>query len=289
MAFNFDWYAATVLGVTDVDRVASRILHGSGALGLRAAGGRYNYPTSYLGEFPGGGSIQIFYGKNRDVFVVATSGAAPHVAAVLREVWPVHAVSRADVAFDVDEPGVFDRLWPQISALRFSRPGRPIASNQVGDWEDGIRGRTYYAGAFSSAFLVRCYEKGLEQASKHPDQKFSPDWCRVEAQNRPAKKADKLAAASATPEELFAWTPFGAAVIKLIADLELTAHSPARVEATDPEYWLARQYSAILNRWLALPDHELRVIMMATLKRALSDPQPTERATAGPEDLPAPF
>lgn len=268
MTFNFDWYGATLTDETDQDRVAARLLHDSGALGLSAGRGGFNYPFSYTGAFPGGGSLTIYYGKDKPVYVQGTSSAAPHVAEVLRRIWPHHTVSRVDVAFDVDEAGSFEKLWPAVHALTKGRAGKPIKSELAGDWLDALNGRTYYAGGRASAYRVRVYEKGHEQRASHPDQTFSLDWTRVEAQVRPAKSWDKLAAASATPEELFAWTPFGAAVIQVIADLQLTPQSPRRVDSTDPEYWLARQYGTVLTRWLLLPDAELRMMMQDTLTRA---------------------
>lgn len=273
MAFNFDWYGATLNGEIDPDRVAARLLHDSGAVGLTAGRGGFNYPNSYSGSFPGGGTLSVFYGRDKPVYVQGTSAAAAHVADVLRSFWPDHSVSRADVAFDVDEAGSFEKLWPAVHALTKGRAGKPIKSELAGDWLDALHGRTYYAGGRASAFRVRVYEKGHEQRSSHPDQTFSLDWTRVEAQIRPAKSGDKRAAATATPAELFAWTPFGAAVLQVIADLQLTPHSPRRIEATDPEYWLARQYSAVLARWLLLPDADLRAVMVSTLDRALSSPQ----------------
>lgn len=284
MFFFFDWYGATPRGVTDPDLIASRVLIGLGPVVLRDGAGGLNYPYSMRGDLPAGGSLAIYYGNDKDVFVQATGGAAQHVADVLRRAWPDHTVARVDVACDFDEPGCFGRLWRAVDDERKGRAGKPIAAELAGDWLDAVNGRTFYAGGRSSAYRVRVYEKGHEQRSKHPDQTFSLDWTRVEAQVRP-KGAGKRTAAQLAPEALFAWTPFGAAVLRAVARLKLEPQAPKRAEATDPEYWCARQYGVLMRRWLELPDHELRAVMMTALERAASSPSPST-SPEGAEHLP---
>lgn len=284
---GFDWYQATLTGVRNVDEVAARLVHGSGSLTLRTGHGGYNRPKSLRGELASGGSIAVYFGDDLDVHVVGTSSASPHVAAVLREHFPVHTVSRVDVALDFDQPGAFDRLWRTVHGLATGREGRRVGTSTAGDWIDGIDGRTLYAGGPKSRLRIRVYEKGHEQRAKHPDQSFSLDWARVEWAVRPDSRS-KLAAATATVEELAAWTPFGAAALSSVYGLQMDAHQLARVPSTDPEYWLARQYAATLVSWLSLDDGDLRNRMVTALARAGSSPNTPQPAGAGTEFLPVP-
>lgn len=273
--FCWDWYQATLTGVTDPDLVISLLLMEAGGLVLRESAGGFNHPRSVRGDFSGG-SVAVYFGGAQDVHVLGTSGAAPHVAAVLRRTFPDHTVSRLDACVDFDQAGSFDQLWRMVYDLartpRRGGRGGVIGTETAGDWMDAERGRTLYAGGVRSPYRVRVYEKGHEQTAKHPDQTFSLDWTRLEAQIRP-HGAGKRAAATATPQEAFAWSSFGAAVLEAVAGLALEPLAPARVPSTDPEYWLARSYSAVLARWLLLSDAELRAVMVSTLERALSSPQ----------------
>lgn len=268
--FDWDWYQATLTGISDPDRVVSLLLLDAPGLVLRESSGGFNHPRSLRGDYSGG-SVAVYFGGAQDVHVLGSSGAAPHVAAVLRRDFPDHLVSRLDACLDFDQAGSFDRVMGLVyeTARTPRRGGRGgvIGTETAGDWLDRENGRTLYAGGRGSAYRVRVYEKGHEQRSKHPDQTFSLDWTRLEAQIRP-HGAGKRSAALATPQEAFAWSTFGAAVLLAVDGLELEPLAPARVPSTDPEYWLARSYSAVLSRWLLLSDGELRTAVLTTLARA---------------------
>ena len=251
---DFDWYQATVTGETDHELVISHLLYDCGPVVLKSGSGGFNRSHSARGDFPGGGSLAIYWGDDQDVHVVGSSAAAPHVAQVLRSLHPNHTVSRADVAYDVDQRGAFDRLYKVAHLLAGTpRRGRRMGTSLAGDWLDSINGRTLYAGGPTSRLRVRVYEKGHEQRAKHPDRLFSLDWARVEWQIRP-DSAGKRRAATATPAELAAWTSYGAELLQAVTSLGLTPTAPARVASTNPEFWMARQYSAILREWALVPD-----------------------------------
>lgn len=247
---GLDWYQATITGVTDPQEVAARLLHGSGVSALKEGHGGFNRPSSLRGESAAGGSVAVFFGAEQDVHVLGSSSAAPHVSAVLREFYPVHTVSRADVCLDFDHEGAFDKLWREIHRLATGREGRRVGTTLAGDWLDGLAGRTLYAGGPTSRLRIRVYEKGHEQRAKHPDREFSLNWARVEWAVRPDSKS-KLAAATATVEELAAWTPFGAAALEAVYGLGLDPQAPARTPSTDPLFWLLRQYGPLLRKIVA--------------------------------------
>lgn len=291
MSFKFDWYQATLHGVLSVDLVVSELLSGVEFMDYSEGAGGFNRPFSLRAKSMDGGSLALYFGAELPVHVVATSSLAPAVADVLRERFPGHGVSRADVAFDLDQPGAFDRLYKAVHFIartpRRAGRGGVVATSTVGDWLDGLDGRTLYAGGPTSALRVRVYEKGHEQRSKHPDKTFSLDWCRVEWQIRP-NSAGKLLAATKTPSELAAWTGFGSEVLAAVAALDLEPCAPARVPSTDPLFWMARQYSKILTEWASLSPAEIQLRVFAALELAGSSPVPFNVRPTGSENLPSP-
>lgn len=261
---QIDWYGCTLTSIYDEMQVVQKL----GGLALASPGGRkQNYPASHVWELPLGGTAQVWYGAGLEVHLEFSSGACDTLVPITRKLWP-HRVSRADVAIDYDFPNAFEVLMRPLDAIAQAQRPNPVTTNTYGDWIRNTPGRTLYLGAFKSRYLLRIYEKGVEQASKHPDQTFSPNWVRVEAQTRPTTSAHKIALSTMTADEIFAYTPFGAQVL---GHLRGTEHVPlplTRVPSTDPEYWLGRHYGALIARWLVLPDDALRARLTAVLERA---------------------
>ena len=107
----------------------------------------------------------------------------PEAVKQLRErFW--HRVTRVDACADFDAPGAFERLLEPC--LEVKRTGH-IYAQQLGDWEQPEKGRTYMMGAATSVARVRLYEKG-----KQPEYAHLPELvnlARIEVQVRPAKAA----------------------------------------------------------------------------------------------------
>lgn len=265
---QLDWYACTLISNFDESRVLEKL----GGLTLAKPGGRrLNYPASYVWETSNGGTVQVWYGAALEVHIELSSGACDTLVDVIRKLWP-HRVSRADVAIDYDFPNAFETLYRPLDRLaQEQRPNR-VKTHVMGDWIRNTPGRTLYLGAFRSRWLGRIYEKGAEQAAKHPDQTFSPNWVRVEAQVRPSSSAHKLALASMTPDQIFAYTKFGSLVLAHLRGVDHVPLPLERVPSTDPEYWLGKQYGATLSRWLILDDSALRARLVAVLERVAALP-----------------
>lgn len=241
----FDWYECTLVDVFDPDPV----VHALGGSTLSVANGHQNYPSSFAWELPEGGSVQVWWGSDLEVHVVLTSAACDTRVETLRALWP-HRLSRGDVAFDYDSPDAFNLMWPRLHALAQGFKPNPVRVDTRGDWISGSNGRTLALGSRSSVLYTRCYEKGKEQRTKHPDQEFSDDWIRVELEVKPSKAADKLAAALLDPISLACLTKFGTeAVLLLVGHAEANA-TPKRVPSTDPLFWMIRQYGGHLSRLL---------------------------------------
>ena len=177
------------------------------------------------------------------------------VASVLREWFPDHSVSRADVAFDVDTPGSFERLYKRVHVLARDGAavgGRKVGTSTEGDWLDQEAGRTFYAGGRTSRLRVRVYEKGHEQRSKDPACGASLDWTRVEWQLRPSSD-QKRWLATASPLDALGLSPFGASVAAAVLgeDVEVVGNT-LMFASQDPGYWMVHQYRAVVLDLLAL-------------------------------------
>lgn len=268
---GWDWYSCTLTGIFDAQLVTQKLAPGGA---WRAGGAKQNYPASYALSLASGGSVQVWFGGSLEVHVVLTSAACDSLVDLVRSTWP-HRVSRADAACDFDFPGAFDALFPQLIELANTRKPNRVAVDRHGPWFDGddkTQGRTVYLGKRQSRWFGRFYEKGLEQRKKHPDQEFSSDWVRAEAEVKPSSSEHKSQLSTMTPVEAFASTAFGAAVLELLTGAVVESVPLHRNPSTDPEYWLARQYHPVLTLWLGLDDSELRARIVATLERASSRP-----------------
>jgi Replication initiation factor len=260
---RWDWYQATLKGSSDALTSVNAITR---ALGETISGGgrwvtcKGLYGYSQGVELKGVlvGSVRVFWSAT-DVHVQATSEAAESIVEVLRRVWPLHLVSRADVAYDVVDPGSFERLYGRVHALaRTPRAGGMVSTSTVGDWLDGIDGRTFYAGGVSSRVRVRVYEKGHEQRAKDRGSMASPDWTRLEWQLRPTSN-QKAWLAQASKVEALGLSAFGADVAKDIVGVDVVpAGNLLRFASQDPAYWMVRQYRVVVLELLGLDPEDIR-------------------------------
>lgn len=137
-------------------------------------------------------------GRNPHPNIKATSHHAQRIAPWVREVFPQHKVSRADIAFDFSFPGAFDELTARIEpiskkARTSSRFVGDLAENDPDYPEEKRGGRTWYFGSTQSDQMVIVYEKGFEMRSKGLPN-VDPHLVRVEVRVRPQKQRKQVAA-----------------------------------------------------------------------------------------------
>lgn len=179
------------------------------------------------------------------VHAFATGSMAHTFASVVRLHYPVHRLSRADVAVDFDEPAA----WPSLVSLaeylfdnKFVRR-RPFYHGAMGceslDTSSGD-GRTVEVGSRQSVHFGRFYEKGKK------DDKTRPNWCRAEIEFKPRGDA-RWAYASASPAEMLAATPLGAEVLRVLLGEFAVRPCPAGAvrEASD----LDKSAAALVKQW----------------------------------------
>lgn len=190
---SWDWYQATIPARSEVIQSAF----------LAAFGGSFEEVPGINGYTYGVAHSKLRFsiywgGHNTNPNVKATSHHAQLIAPWLRQAFPEHRVSRADVAFDFSFPHAFDWLTSQVEPVAEKRG---VSSKFVGDlrencpdWPEEKRsGRTWYFGSFRSDMMLTIYEKGFEMRSKGVVN-ADPNLVRLEVRVRPQKSRKALAA-----------------------------------------------------------------------------------------------
>lgn len=254
----FDWYSATVQA--DPSELVAELVRANDLSSYRP--GRPLHGYTQAAQIVRGDQVLstvMWGGVNEGVHAFASSSDAIAFARFMRQLFPAHTVSRADVCHDYTEPGSWDKLF---TVLRAYAERHRLKTSVAGDWLGKEDGRTFYVGAPSSTVRVRLYEKGIQTGT-------DPNWVRLELVVRPGNADAKRWLASASPDECWGasrWT-------KSLAE-ELLAVCPPRVavgtvyQPSDDERaltWLLRQYGPLLERvagglhggWDALGPHLL--------------------------------
>jgi hypothetical protein len=196
----FDWYQASIPALPDQIEAAF----------IKKFGGEFSDAAPINGYDKGRGHsdlrFSIYWGQHHaHPNIKATSHHSQRIAEWVRECYPRHKVSRADVAFDFCFDGSFDYLTEKVAPIG-KKAG--VTSKFVGDpdendpeYPDEMRtGRTWYFGSTKSDCMVTVYEKGLELRSKGIEG-ADINLCRLEVRIRP-QKLRKMQAASLTPFEM---------------------------------------------------------------------------------------
>jgi DNA relaxase NicK len=173
---------------------------------------------------------------------------------VVRELWPEHRVTRADVAEDFAAEGAYEALERACRSVyrEMGVKGRAIVPDDPRD------GRTYYGGAASSDVRVRLYDKTAEARRFLPEARHDevPDhWARLEVQVRPRKGVKDLACRM-EPAQFWGCARWTASLASAAMQLEVERirMNPARESDHDRAYrFLLEQYGRTFAR--LLEDH----------------------------------
>lgn len=179
------------------------------------------------------------------VYAFATGSNAHTFASVIRSLYPVHRLVRADIAVDYNHSLAWVSLYHLAVYLhkdKFVRnPPHYIGDlgKEAVDTPHG-RNRTIYLGSRESVHMVRIYEKGKK------DNPSLPDWVRVEVEFKPRGNA-RYAYASATPAECLAATSLGSELLRALFDSSALRPCPAGAVRglTDFE----RSANALVAQW----------------------------------------
>lgn len=184
---QFDWYQATISAPHQViiDQVMAS-LDGAHDVEHLDHGGKGYKGTALIRDRGQDTLATLLYAsKSASPNLKGTSHNAVPVANLIRRHWPVHSVSRLDVAEDMTADGLFDNIEDRMRKIA---RGHSIESGKVIVPDVAAKGRTYYVGAASSATMVRLYEKGLHEIGRG-NADADPNHVRLEIQARPQKAA----------------------------------------------------------------------------------------------------
>lgn len=242
---RFDWYESTH-DELDEGLAASRF---AAALGGRVTDGkgRNGYAICHV-IARGDDELLRVYGRSSrfgEVHFQVSSESCDEVVPLIREWWPAHRVSRADVS--VDFAADFDELDGRALELA---TGRGISHRLV---TDSAGGATRYLGAPSSENRVRVYRKSEQLRSLHPERAAEiPDGIvRVELQNRPGKRDVKELAARMSPDEFWGfgqWTQAFAVELLGVDAERVPTHFRRPSEFSRMLHFLGSQYGPAFQR-----------------------------------------
>lgn len=250
---RFDWYQTTI------GREPSHIL---GALleyygerhQVEEGRGMHGYRQRFnVADDEGAIKASVLCGGNRGAYPNAWASGYDTDAfvEVIRGQFPgKHVVTRCDASEDFVAPDAYKRLR---GAVRAAARGAGVKCREILPDDDPEAGRTYYAGAPSSAVRVRVYDKGLQLRAMLPSERAAEipeDLTRIEVQVRPKGEAREIAARieAADVWGFAAWTK-EAAVGAFALDVPRVSIRPWR-ESDDKraKRYMLMQYGPLMRR-----------------------------------------
>lgn len=256
---RFDWYSASVPSQVSVleDTINS-------TFGTQFLPGKPVPPYKTCDHHQGTDFRVHYDGCNPHPYFVATSAAAKDGARFLRENFPDHRVSRADVCIDLLEDDGFQRYVSEITPIARKRN---VDCMMIGDPDpESTKGRTLYFGSAKSDIRLKVYEKGLEQIGK--GNKTAPaNWIRIELQAR-CRKERKTQAATLKPEDFFGFSGWTTTVAERVLG-QITEYIPdpsLRLSDLDRKMGhMVKQYGATIQ---ALCDRDGPQVTLARIYAA---------------------
>lgn len=246
---QFDWYAATV-PEKDANRVIDYMASLQPLGSIESARPRHGYEgqTVIRGE-DGDVWASILHGGTNGINVYGSGASANVVADAIREAWPWHMVSRADVASDMRGEGVFEQLVPVCQRVM---RGHGVTGRQLRD-DDPEKGVTYYMGSRSSQTFGRLYEKGKEQYAKTKDKKYLEylDWIRLELETKPQKQ-NRLECSQYSPDQFWGMSRWARTIAQEVLSHEAAKVGVSLYKVSDTmlsRMHLVRQYYKMLDHW----------------------------------------
>lgn len=156
-------------------------------------------------------------------------------------------LTRADIALDFQ----MDYLAAHAIAKEYAEQ-KGIATSLVGDWEQGINGRTYYIGKSRSGSesYIRLYEKGIEMRGRGFGAPL--DLIRLEVEYKPKKyKRDSIKSLDAA--DLLATASYPLALFQNFMPLGIDANritTPPKKSFEDSLEHMITQYGSVLEQYI---------------------------------------
>lgn len=166
---RFDWYQPTIPDspIVIVEELLARLAPGGE---VQEGRGKNNYWQSFTIRDRDRERVAVVLagGPNGDPNVMASGTACDAFVPVVRELWPEHRVTRADVAEDFQGEGSFETLEAVCRSTLSKHP-------RVKGWayvpDDPAEGRSYNMGSVTSDVRMRLYDKSAERRAKLPPER----------------------------------------------------------------------------------------------------------------------
>lgn len=243
---KFDWYQAsipevspelvmTTLAKSDYygEWVETKPIKGYGIGAQFVLGDQVKFTINHSGQ-------NIEHGSN----VLATGGAAPILAELIRSNFPTHKVSRVDSCEDYHHADAYDYL--RKKALKIARERRVKVLEIVKPLPESDDGRTLYLGSDSSVVSMRIYEKGKQL-------NLGKEWVRAELQVRPKKKM-MLFASALSPVEMWGLSKWSHALAQRIGNSDLQRAEVQMYQPSDHERayrFMLKQYRRVFEQMVS--------------------------------------
>jgi hypothetical protein len=255
---RFDWYQATV-GVEPAVLIGTLAQYYGAGHEVEEGRGLHGYRQRFsVCDRQGAVKASVLCGGNRDAWPNAWASGYDtdaFVDVIRGEFAGKHVVTRCDASEDFAAPDAYTKLR---AAVRAAARGAGVKCREILPDEDPEAGRTYYAGAPSSAVRARVYDKGRQLRAMLPPEKAAEipeDLTRIEVQVRPKGESRQIAARIEAAEVwgFAGWTKV-AAVNALALDVPRVSIRPWRESDDERAYrFLLRQYGPLLAR--LMPDY----------------------------------
>lgn len=174
------------------------------------------------------GHCAVWVGRdsgNDLIYFEGKGETSPELVQAVRKHFPSHTVARADVCEDFDAAGAFEALQAVIRQHKGDR----VRGGYVALPDDAAEGRTWAAGSRGGTAFMRLYEAGKMKERAHFNR---PSWVRVEGEFRPHYAADKLAAASMAPLQMWGTSAWTHRVAEALCQVPIPRYEPERQSST---------------------------------------------------------
>lgn len=242
---RFDYYSATVPAQVShcIHMISEKF--GGGFSDLHPKNG---YKKGALHEFSG---IEVHSGGyNPDPYLLIKGDRSPDAAAFIREAYPSHKVSRADVCIDFVEVGGFDRMKAILNQIAADiRPKAIVPELRGPETDHPTVGRTMYYGSIKSDVRICLYEKGKQMRAQ--GLVVPLEWFRVELRVKPRKERKRLSAGLSEAEfwGFSKWTKTACTSILNISPEYRPDASLRKSTAEKAVHHMLRQYGRAMTRY----------------------------------------
>jgi len=254
---RFDAYKASLPAGTDASQVINYLALQNPDGELLEGRPRFGYEAcTSLRDEAGDRWADVLHGGTNGTLIEVSGDHSPQVVDLVRQAWPVHACTRADVCRDivVDDRGLFDRMAPRLDQL--VRDHGRVKAKGIIPRVRPEEGATYTIGSRASETYFRVYQKPeqlLAEGLAHKSIRIYLDrWVRVELEAKP-QKDNRLRAATFAPHQFFGLSRIARSVCSEILETDVEKTSVIDYKCftnkTRQRRVMVKQWGNVLREW----------------------------------------